>query len=418
MKNLILGFLTVSFVLGCAHTETSESKQMLQKDNDKFVLKVALYPWIPEPNKFAEWVETKFESEHPDIDLVVRTMSVATDWENGVDLAYNLDAAAASLANENFADQQHIVEVDTLILGELAERNVIQPFSSTKGDFYDFTRKAVTYKGEEWGIPHWTCGYFLMTTHPEVSKVSNAIELKNELEKLDTVHPDLGGYLKGSWTSLALYLDSYVDTFPNRSPSEAVGDKTINPTVLPYLRAIGDACDNEGESSCDDWESRAIEFGGNKLDALIGYSERLHISLSDEKSVLKANEVLVTPAPLGGGKTPYFFTDALVLSKNCETKRCKDASSTFADFYVRDDILAYSMMGKDYRTSDVPRYLLPATKGALQSPIVSEDPIYSQLSRFMEQAIPYPNSGVPAARETVVDGPIEGQVQILINNER
>jgi len=155
MKNLILGFLTVSFVLGCAHTETSESKQMLQKDNDKFVLKVALYPWIPEPNKFAEWVETKFESEHPDIDLVVRTMSVATDWENGVDLAYNLDAAAASLANENFADQQHIVEVDTLILGELAE----------------FTRKAVTYKGEEWGIPHWTCGYFLMTTHPEVSRL-------------------------------------------------------------------------------------------------------------------------------------------------------------------------------------------------------------------------------------------------------
>ena len=418
MKNLLLGLLTGALIGGCALTDMDMPKNIAQSENDKFVLKVALYPWIPEPDKFAEWIEDRFESENPDIDLVVRTMSVATDWENGVDLAYNLDAAAASLANENFSDQQHIVEVDTLILGALAERNVIQPFSSTKGDFYKFANDAVTYEGQKWGVPHWTCGYFLMTTHPKVSQATNAIELKNELERLNTVHPDLGGYLKGSWTSLALYLDSFVDTFPDRSPTEAVADKTINPTILPYLRAIGEACENAGESTCDDWESRAIEFGGKKLDALIGYSERLHISLSNEKSVLNANEVLVTPAPLGGGKTPYFFTDALVLSKNCETQRCKDASSVFANFYVRDDILAYSMMGKDYETSDVPRYLLPATKGALQSPIVVRDPIYSQLSGFMQEAIPYPNSGVPAARKTVVDGPIEGQIQTLINNER
>lgn len=420
MKHLIFAIGAALLMSSCTHTNTYKKDVSKGKSVDKFELKVSLYPWIPEPEKFAKWIQSEFNRENPDIDLIVRPMKTSRDWDAGVDLSYNLDSAAGALALNDFGDGQHIVEIDTMLLGDLVKKKAIQKFSVERSDFYPFAEQAVTYENDTWGVPHWTCGYFLISTNETVSKSNNAIELRQSLLDLNTPYPDLGGDLDGSWTSLAVYLDAFMDTFPDRSPSDALKDNEINSALLPYLRALKSSCNQEDSSTCDDYEKRAFQFGEGKLDALIAYSERLHLSLSGEENdprnvTLSSKDILVTPAPLGAGKTPYFFTDALVLSKNCNTDRCKDAAQRFAEFYIRNDVFKSSMLGADYEKNNIPRYLLPSTKEAMLAEGINSDPIYRQIEPYMHKAISYPNYGVPDAR--LLQNPIRKQLNKELHNK-
>ena len=158
----------------------------------------------------------------------------------------------------------------------------------------------------------------------------------------------------------------------------------------------------------------AAAFGRNEIDALIGYSERLNVTFS-ENPLFDKNSVHIVPAPMGNGSSTYFFTDALALSSGCNTVRCKDAARRFAEFYVSDEILSSAMMSGEVRGA-APRYLLPATQGAFDQSEVLADPIYSQLRPLMDkEVIPYPNSGVPEARAA---GIIEGVVDALVHTPR
>ena len=92
----------------------------------RFQLRVSLYPWIPNPTSFFQWIEADFEAKHPDIDLVVRPLAKSFGL---ADLAYEPDQTAAALTDESNPDFQHLVELDTLILGALAQRGATVPFA-------------------------------------------------------------------------------------------------------------------------------------------------------------------------------------------------------------------------------------------------------------------------------------------------
>ena len=46
---------------------------------ERFQLKVALYPWVPAAESLVEWIEADFESKNPDVDLVVRPLERTYD---------------------------------------------------------------------------------------------------------------------------------------------------------------------------------------------------------------------------------------------------------------------------------------------------------------------------------------------------
>ncbi|WP_353205693.1 hypothetical protein, partial [Sphingomonas sp.] len=195
----------------------------------KFVLRVSLFPWIPEKEGFATWIENEFEKENPGIDLVIRPMDKANT--SAGDLSYDYDLTAAALKDAQNPDHQDLVEVDTIILGKLKDAQAIQPLTIKAGDYYDFAQQAVTIDGAVYGVPHWSCGYFVITTDAVVANAGTGEELRAALAALGTTNPDLGGDVIGSWGSVVSYADAFVDSYPHGDLAAALRAPTLDPRV-------------------------------------------------------------------------------------------------------------------------------------------------------------------------------------------
>lgn len=378
--------------------------------HEKVSLRVSLFPWIPEKEAFATWIEREFEKDNPDIDLVVRPMANAN--ADGQDLSYDYETTIKALKDPPNGDSQDLVEIDTVILGTLVKAKAIVPATINPSDYFEFANQAVTIGDTVYGVPHWSCGYFIITTDGSVAQAGTAAELKVALAGLGTPAPDLGGDVIGSWGSVASYLDAYVDSYPTGDLGAALRAATLDIGVASSLKSIGEACTSSGTGYCDRDDDDLVKlFGTGGLDALIGYSERLNILFSDPNNRKRPNTIKITPAPLGAGKRAFFFTDALVRSVNCISARCRDAADKFSRFYSSASVMTASMMSADNGPGAVPRYLLPASRGAMQDAAVLSDPIYRQLAPLLDTARPYPNQGIPEARAS---GVIGGAVKSLL----
>lgn len=363
---------------------------------ERFQLRVSLYPWVPDAESLVRWIEADFEATHPTIDLVVRPLNQSYDWmpEYTGDLAYEIDKTVQSLTGGG-ADAQHLVEVDAMILGELARRGALAPFGLAQADFLPFAREAVTYGGVEYGVPHWTCGYFVISEDADVRQARNAYQLAGTLRDARTPRVDLVGDLDGSWDAISVYLDGHRDTWPGRSLQDALLHTELDPAVAASFRALGTACEKDGVNYCG---SDGVDlFATGQADALIGYSERLNPILSHPGRSVET--LHVASATLGGGDHPALFTDALVKSPGCTTAQCSEAARAFAAYYTSDRVFEVVLMSRDGAPGATPRYLLPSTGSAFAYGAVGADPLYQQLRREIEGGVAFPNHGVLAARD-------------------
>ena len=387
-KNLWLLGLGMLMAGGCGASGNAQE--------ERFQLKVALYPWVPAAESLVEWIEADFESKNPDVDLVVRPLE--RTYVDDVDLAYDYDETAAALTDDG-PDSQHLVEVDTVILDKLINAGAVQPFEIGGGvSFLPAALEAVTWGGSVYGVPHWTCGYFVISRLEEVREAGTLTELLSALETEGTNAVDLVGDLDGSWDSIVVYLDAFRDTYPEESMMDALAVEELDSSVRDGLARVGQACSAEGTNYCGD--DYVETFVRDDADALIGYSERLHPILEGGGGA--DGNLNVASATLGRGDQPLLFTDALVLSRNCSTERCRDAASAFAAYYVSDEVFEVVLMSLDLGDSATPRYLLPSTTSAFDFGRVGADPLYRQLRQEVEGAASTPNRGVPEARDVGV----------------
>jgi len=366
-------------------------------------LRVSLFPYIPDRAAFAVWIEREFEARHPGVDLIVDDMNAAYEAGYGYDPE---NAARKLLAGGD--DRLDMLEIDTVTLDALVDLNALTPFEVRRGDYYGFARTAVRTRGRTYGVPHWTCGYFVITEHQRVSRAANAREFVRRLQALRNGRAPLVGDLSGSWTSPSIYLDAYIDTYPGRTAARGLSDAN-NGRVLAALRDVGTICRN---GACGvDGEAAQAAFARGEYNALVGYSENLNGVLRHPDRRIEPARIRIAPAPLGAGNKPYMFTDALVLSRRCDGA-CRRAAQAFAEFYLSDEVMAAMMMSRDAPGAP-PRYLLPATRGAMRHDLVRRDPIYRQLARALPNAVPYPNAGLPAAVEA---REIRGRVDRALQN--
>jgi thiamine pyridinylase len=283
-----------------------------------------------------------------------------------------------------------------MILDQLVKTGAIRSFEIPRTDYLPFAKNAVLIKENTWGIPHWTCGYFLMTENKSVAEAKSAEDLMNILNSMQMNRIKLAGLLQGSWDSIMVYANAYLDTYPNKSATDALKDKAADKKVLKSLGYLKNACSTGGDSYCG--KSMAVEFGRGEVTAIIGYSEELNSALDQDN--VKLDNIFIAPAPLGEGSQPFMFTDALVRSRLCDSSQCRTAAQKFAEYYVSDRVFEVVLMSVDSAGRKVPRYLLPSTFGAFETGKVAENSIYKRLRSVIEGAKPYPNSGVPEARSS------------------
>lgn len=367
----------------------------------RFRLKVSLFPWVPGDTSYVKWIEEEFERSNPTIDLVVRDLAKSHDWKPNEyvgDLSYEWEKTSQALTDTNSPDFQHVVEVDTMILGELVKRKAVLPFTIPDPGFLRFTRQAVRVDDTTYGVPHWTCGYFFMSTLPQIKTASSLDQLLRTLSAAGRAESvDVAGDMDGSWDSVMLYLDAYVDAHPSASASEATTHSKLDKDVEANLTKVGRACTHEGKNHCGG--NAAEAFAAGRVDALFGYSERLHDAA---RKGTDPDNVTIVPATLGQTNRLLLFTDALVLSPQCSSAECKDAAAKFAAFYTDARVYETVLLSRDGDQDAKPRYLLPATQAAFERPDVQADPIYNQLQGYVGGADAYPNEGVPAAKQSGV----------------
>jgi thiamine pyridinylase len=295
------------------------------------------------------------------------------------------------------------VEIDAMILGALVQRGAIVPFQVANRQFLPFAAEAVTWGGTRYGVPHWTCGYFVISENAEVRNARTVDELVRVLAAQNTSRPDLLGDLDGSWDAVMVYLDAYRDTYPDSSLMEAL-EREVDTAVVASLRTVGSGCSSAAGSLCG--TDSVPLFARGQVDALVGYSERLNRIFSDPQRTV--GKLHLASAPLGRGDRPMLFTDALVMSPQCASQACRRATQLFAEYYTSDRVFEVLMMSRDVGGPAPPRYLLPSTSTAFQTPTVAADSLYQQLWAEIVDARPFPNYGVPEAR---AQGTIRGVVR-------
>ncbi|MEM9290982.1 MAG: hypothetical protein AAGD01_04815 [Acidobacteriota bacterium] len=378
-------------------------------------LRVALFPWIPDAaeDEFASLrssLEKEFERRHPEIDLELRLKLYDDSY-------YSPAKVAAWLASGDY----DLVEIDTVILGDLLEADVLAPWpTQNAGDFFPAAASAatVTEKGEEgqedkvtwWGVPHLLCGFFLVTHSESIDEASTIDELIAAVEA--TGQPVYGNF-DSSWDLPSLYLDSRVDhDFDPDDLDEAIRPPLDEATATSVDR-FADLCQVGDKNPCvdgtfsNDFDGPVQRFVDGETAGYWGYSERLHLTskllIEQGKSPY---DLFIGSIALGPQRTPTLFTDALVRSTGCaDDAGCDHASRLFAEFINSDWAIQEVLLSGDAKAIGKPappRYLLPATRSAYSLEGIANDPYYQELFPFAMSGVALPNEGEMVERRRVI----------------
>lgn len=399
----VLSACLLGLLSGC---ETVEIGKEIPADTNveaatRHVLKVALFPWIPDAteDKFVSLkarLEAEFERQNPGIDLVLRL----DKWD---DSYYNPAKISGWLASGAY----DMVEIDTIILGDLVSAEVIEPWPDIDSSkFYEAAKQGSTTASSNgdlvwWGVPHFMCGFFMISNSDSLNSSDSLPQLLAAVE--DTNLPVLGNF-KSSWDLPVLYLDALIDNQPSPSSLKDAIAPPLDARAASAIQSLADLCSVDGQNKCldgtydEDWDRPINELVQGKAAAFWGYSERLHFTVKElRKAGISVDGLGINTIPLGVEAIPLLFTDAFVRRVGCaDDYACSESSLAFVEFINGDWALEEVLLSRDAATAGidaVPRYLLPAAKSAFDIKAVHADRHFQKLKQFAEIGIGVPSSG-------------------------
>ncbi|MDQ3802567.1 MAG: hypothetical protein M3416_01760 [Acidobacteriota bacterium] len=394
--------LFFTLLLGLSLLIASVAYRQTASPPDRRVFRVALFPYIPDAAgdsyaKLLSRIEKEFEAENPSVDLVLKPMA-----DDGF---YEVEKLTEWLSNDPSGGGYHLVEVDTLLLGDLVSSNLAAEWAAPPGlsDWHRAGAEGVNVGGKVYGVPHWLCGHFIFTRDKKIAKAKTVSQLLDALRSADPSITNVTGVLTGSWNMPALYLDAWADTYGPKNVGSAISPN-LDGTVMKSFKSFSQQCETGGKNPCLDGtfadnDLSAKQFADGKADAFFGYSERLNFILRQGAG---GPRVEVASAPLGEGKRPLLFVDAFVMRRGCDVS-CQEAAAKFAAYMNRPQTHEWILMSHDAGANAVPRYLLPATRSAYKAPQVRRDRYFKTLGEEIKDGAAYPVSGIPGMRKKMRD---------------
>ncbi|MDC0711245.1 extracellular solute-binding protein [Stigmatella sp. ncwal1] len=372
-------------------------------------LRVPLYSYIPDAagdqfQALAQRLESEFEQQHPDVDLVVNPSCFKDDL-------YEPSELARSLRGESDCAYD-VVETDTSLLGELVETGAVRPWAALPQgpQWHPAGISASTFQNQLYGVPHWLCAHYILSRNEAVSSAQTVDALVQALDALQTPAMNLAANLLGSWNLPSLYLDAWTDTHGPGNVQSAVSTQ-YDAQVLAGMKALTQGCETAQGNPCIDGTYDAAEnfdlpthlFADGQADATLGYSERLHTLLKRAPSEATQGTLRISLAPLGQGNQPLVFTDSFFLGKNC-TGDCEQAAVRFVEYMSQASTYAWLLLSEDAPAAGrVPRYLMPAALDVYETPGLKADPFYPRIGAATRTAAPFPNRGLLNIRKQMRD---------------
>lgn len=383
-------------------------------------LKFGLYPWIPDLGKdklksLKDLIKRDFESQHPDI-----TLTVTDKWD-----PYDPDKVAACFQTESF----DVLEIDTILLGEVVDKGVVQKLDLSKygiqDDFLPAGMDAVTYNKDCYGVPTLNCANFLIELIsgdvPESDEILCSLEtgdhsfgdLKDVVRRYHDlfkgVSPLVGDF-RGKWTLPLMYLDAYVDKHGEDSVQEGVDAPIVDGSVLKNMKwfmKLDEDTDGVNKGERDEYDSpSARDEDISKSDHIMmyGYSEWLSQVMADKMCSKKhIHASCIIAPPLGAENNLLTFTDAIIVNKHHFSDKRAEAIVKFMKFYTSLSFRNKYAEGIDLKRPHPPRYVIISRKDFYTHGFGANNKNYLKLRAALDFSVAAPNHGLAARHEKMND---------------
>ena len=379
-------------------------------------LRVNIYPWIPDLaddklQTLISWIETTFEVENPEIDLVVSS----PDFD-----IYDLDDLNDHLTSA--ATAPHIVEIDTILLGEIVDDGLIAQINpatyglNTPGAYLPSALEAVQYNENYYAVPTFICGAYLVgvnvgditQTCPIQNGVTDYSNLNSTLNqcKQDLLIPPrtltLAGNFKGSWTLPNTYIDAYIDRYGANTVYDAIDSVIADETdVIDDMRSFIEYCQVGNNNKCFDGTLKdataLVKAVVDNRETITGYSYSEVIGAYLQHAINQGIDDIdvynVIAPPLGPGNNFLMYTDAMVINRALVTTTAvQEDVDAFMNFYSRLTTRLSIAFGDDLPVPHPPRYLMQARMDFYTAQQVTANAIYSNLNTTLQYAVAAPNN--------------------------
>ena len=383
-------------------------------------LRVSIFPYIPDlaGDKLAgltRFIADEFKKEHG---VSVKVEATADPYDlNKLRSVYLADGE----------DSYDVMEVDTVLLGELAKSGHLQPledhFTVTEDIFASSAVRSVTYLKEHlYGVPTLQCANFLMELadvncspkSPILEEWKSFDQLKKALDRAERESAHrilLAGDFRGSWGLPMFYLDAYVDKHSKGSVYDGVDGEIDDPELIEELKEFidygelpsGKNPDIDGEFH--EHHDRLIkEVIDSQHILMYAYSENLGEALQKaaERKAHKRALRIISP-PLDESNNLLTYTDAAVVNKFKFADPQRAALITrFVEFYTSLPIRTKLAFGRDLPPSVLyRRYVLPARTAFFTETAAAEDEYYQQFHADLQHSTPAPNHGIYGKRKAL-----------------
>ncbi len=337
-------------------------------------LRVALYPFTPDRLALFQKIESVFECENPNVNVVL----VST--KNATDNYYSDDEKKKKGFRFVEAD---VYEVDTILLADFIKLGKIAPIALPFSDFAPEGIAAVTRNGKIFGVPRWLCGNFLFyrRTDTQMRDVQTWKELRDVLAARNQgLLVDFKGHSTlGEWYLTALSSLFGVDAAQQRIMDGVAIDGGAISSLQDILAAcpVG-YCRNEKLHDNTGFYARAFVRGQAPI--YIGYSESINYGLHEvvdnclpTSGCIAEKDIAVRALPRfdpASNQAGIGWVDALAIDATL-TGTKKDLALKFVRKVVSEEVYQSILQPEwPYRS----RYLLPARRNLS----ISDAPLYAQ----------------------------------------
>lgn len=326
------------------------------------LLRVALYPYVPDGRGLFQELEAAFEASHPGVNLeLVETFREPISGElTPLSRSYYSGGLLSAEAD--------VYEIDTVLLDDMVHAGKLTALGSVTDRFVEGALAASSVDGSIWAIPHWVCGNFLYYAADD-HEIREAATWDALLEVLDHgaggLLIDLSASTLGEWYITALAAGG-------AGRQEILRDlaaPALDEEVVSLLAETLDSCP-AGSCRSDTYHDRvgyyARRFARGQARAYVGYSEMVHFALSEiandcglDDACLSAESIAVRALPRAqGGTAAVGWVDGLAVAADLPRERERLARE-FISFLTSWD--GYHLV-LDAEWPDAPRYLMPAVR--------------------------------------------------------
>ncbi|CAF2961309.1 unnamed protein product [Rotaria sp. Silwood2] len=369
-------------------------------------LRVAPFPYVPDSvgdqyKSLFQFIIDEFQSIHPNIRLHLRPFNISDGF-------YAMSTLTQWLGSNG--PEYDVVEVDTVMLGDLVNAGLIAPQRPTLKQVFDWHSAAATsieFNQAAYAYPHLMCATFLFTRDDKTAQVSTIDQLIDVLGSKATVNYRLVGNLDSSWVLPSRLIHCFQDSNDPQSNNAAFALHGYEHSSFECVRKLARLCDRiRGENHCLDGtfdqnsDMPALLFANKQADSMFAYSEQLSTILKNGAHD-DYNKIKLIPFPAGTlHNQPLFAVDAYVFRRNMSDD-VLNAAQAFVEFMATPRMQAAVVAtGDDTNGSSVPRYLLPISKKAYDESLLIHNRFYQDFFRNLT-GYPLPNTGFFNTRKEI-----------------